>query len=63
MWSKLDYIHKNPVRAGMVKKASHYCYSSASNYVHNEGIIEITLADNPIIDTVKPISMINQTLW
>ena len=38
-------------------------YSSASNYIHNEGIIEITLAGNPLIDTVKSISMINQTLW
>lgn len=24
MWSKLDYIHLNPVRAGIVEKASHY---------------------------------------
>ena len=37
MWSKLDYIHLNPVRAGIVEKASHYSYSSASNYVNNEG--------------------------
>ena len=33
MWSKLDYIHLNPVRAGLVVKASDYIYSSASNYV------------------------------
>ena len=38
MWSKLDYIHLNPVRAGIVEKASHYSYSSASNYVNNEGV-------------------------
>lgn len=30
LWSKLDYIHLNPVRAGLVEKASHYKYSSAS---------------------------------
>lgn len=24
MWSKLDYIHMNPVRAGIVEKASYY---------------------------------------
>lgn len=29
MWSKLHYIHLNPVRAGIVMKASHYIYSSA----------------------------------
>ena len=24
MWSKLDYIHLNPVRSGIVEKASYY---------------------------------------
>ena len=32
MWSKLDYIHQNPVRAGIVEIASHYLYSSAIDY-------------------------------
>ena len=53
MWSKLDYIHLNPVRAGIVEKASHYKYSSASNYVSNEGVLEIELVDNPVIDVLK----------
>ncbi|WP_299432250.1 transposase [uncultured Aquimarina sp.] len=48
LWSKLDYIHLNPVRSGLVNKASHYCYSSALNYVDENGILKITLADNPI---------------
>src|SRR3970282_2681424 len=47
-WSKLDYIHLNPVRAGIVAKASHYVYSSASNYVEDSGIIAITKVDNPV---------------
>ncbi len=50
MWSKLNYIHLNPVRAGIVEKASHYLYSSASNYSSGKGLIEIETADNPIID-------------
>ena len=50
MWSKLDYIHLNPVRAGLVQKASHYIYSSASNYLNNNGLLEIEKADNPIVD-------------
>ena len=29
---KLDYIHKNPVRAGIVSSAIDYPYSSARNY-------------------------------
>ena len=37
MWSMLDYIHLNPVRAGIEDKASFYRYSNASNYVNSEG--------------------------
>ncbi|NER16776.1 REP-associated tyrosine transposase [Spongiivirga citrea] len=51
MWSKLDYIHLNPVRLGLVNKASHYIYSSASNYVNNDGVIDTTKVDNAIINT------------
>ena len=52
MWSKLDYIHLNPVRAGLVEKASHYIYSSASNYINDSGFLKIEKADNPIIDVL-----------
>jgi len=41
MWSKLDYIHMNPVRAGIVERASDYIYSSASNYVDDNGLVQI----------------------
>jgi len=41
MWSKLHYIHLNPVRAGLVTKASEYIYSSAVNYVNDSGLLEI----------------------
>ena len=50
MWSKLDYIHLNPVRAGIVEKASQYIYSSASNYGLDEGLLKIEKADIPIVD-------------
>ena len=63
MCFKLDYIHMNPIRAGIVFKASNYRYSSASNYVNDEGIIEITKADNPIIDVLKPSSITNNYIW
>jgi len=53
MWSKLDYIHLNPVRAGIVEKASHYIYSSASNYINGSGLIAIEKADNPIVDVLN----------
>src|SRR5690606_6977557 len=32
MWDKLNYIHLNPVRAGIVEKGNQYLYSSAGNY-------------------------------
>lgn len=53
MWSKLDYIHLNPVRSGIVEKASHYVYSSASNYVNDTGLLIIEKADNPIVDVLN----------
>lgn len=53
MWSKLDYIHLNPVRAGFVVKASDYNYSSASNYANGEGILTIEKADNPVVDVLR----------
>jgi len=51
MWSKLDYIHLNPVPVGLFEKASQYIYSSASNYVLDTGLLKIQKADVPIVDT------------
>lgn len=54
LWSKLDYVHLNPVRAGFVVRASDYVYSSASNYIEGNGILnEVSLAGNPIADVLK----------
>ena len=63
MWSKLDYIHLNPVRSGLVAKASHYKYSSASNYVNEEGVLEITKADIPVIDTIRDNAFWKSISW
>ena len=40
-YTKLNYIHQNPVRAGYVEDEKHYIYSSASNYAQEKGIIDI----------------------
>ncbi len=59
MWSKLHYIHLNPVRAGIVGQASDYIYSSASNYVGKEGILDsVILTANPVVDVLKPGSIV-----
>jgi len=43
MWQKINYIHQNPVRAGITLKGEDYLYSSATNYLNIESILDITL--------------------
>jgi hypothetical protein len=38
MQQKLEYIHQNPVSAGIVKESWHYIYSSAKDYVGQKSI-------------------------
>jgi REP element-mobilizing transposase RayT len=45
LMQKLDYIHKNPVTAGVVAEPEHYLYSSAGNYSGQKGMIEVLLLD------------------
>lgn len=63
MWAKLDYIHLNPVRAGLVEKASDYLYSSAADYVREEGKVKIAKLENPVIDVLKPGSFWKSISW
>jgi putative transposase len=43
---KLDYIHNNPVEAGIVDKAEDYIFSSARDYYGtNKGLLEIELLE------------------
>jgi putative transposase len=42
---KIDYIHYNPVRTGIVGKAEDWLYSSARNYLGMDGIVEIDLLE------------------
>lgn len=39
--TKLNYIHQNPVRAGLVANPASYLYSSAANYEGRKGLIDI----------------------
>jgi|ERR1700754_490760 len=43
---KLDYIHHNPVRAGIVTEPEHYLYSSAAAYAGQKGIMELVFIDS-----------------
>ena len=42
---KLDYIHNNPVRAGLVDVPEEYIYSSAKNYAGEKGLVDVELID------------------
>jgi len=50
-WQKLEYIHNNPVKAGIVEKPEDYLYSSARDYNSLKGMLDIILLD-PITETV-----------
>jgi putative transposase len=52
---KLDYIHNNPVKAGIVAEPEHYLYSSAANYAGEKGMMEVLLLDVAFyVANVKP---------
>jgi putative transposase len=42
----LDYIHYNPVVAGIVEKPEDYLYSSARAYCVTPGLIDIMLVEH-----------------
>lgn len=42
---KLDYIHYNPVRTGLVDHPEDWRYSSARNYLGQDGVLEIDLVE------------------
>ncbi len=46
-FQKFDYIHNNPVGAGLVDKAEEYIYSSARDFYHgrNVGLLKIKFWD------------------
>jgi len=38
---KINYIHNNPVRAGLVEYPDHYLYSSAKDYAGQKGLVNV----------------------
>ncbi len=46
MEQKLNYIHQNPVKAGLVNKPEDWEFSSARNYIRGRGTITITIVDD-----------------
>lgn len=42
---RLEYLHNNPVEAGIVKSPEEYLYSSACDYAGDKGLIDIELIE------------------
>ncbi|MEQ8556184.1 MAG: transposase [Cyclobacteriaceae bacterium] len=42
---KLNYIHENPVVAGIVEQSEHYLYSSARDYCGIPGLLKVLLLE------------------
>lgn len=41
IWEKINYIHENPVEAGIVDLPEHYRYSSAMDYANKCGLVKV----------------------
>ena len=39
----IDYIHQNPVKAGLVFRAEDYVYSSAVDYSGEKGLVDVAV--------------------
>ncbi len=50
MWQKLEYIHNNPVRAGLIYKAEEFAYSSAADYAFGKQVGKVKVA---LLDAVQ----------
>lgn len=50
---KMDYIHANPIRAGIVFKPWEYRYCSYPNYCGEQGMLEIDLLDLGLSDSCR----------
>ena len=46
-WEKLEYIHENPVKAGLVRDAEDWPWSSARHYARGAGVIPVDLIEMP----------------
>jgi len=42
---KLDYLHQNPVKDGIVLFAKDYIYSSAANYAGLKGVLVVKILE------------------
>ena len=47
-FQKVDYVHNNPVVAGIVSEADHYLHSSARDYSGTKGVLDVEILERPM---------------
>ncbi len=47
-FQKIDYVHNNPVVAGIVSEPDHYLYSSARDYLGINGVLDVEILERPM---------------
>jgi putative transposase len=47
-FQKIDYIHNNPVVAGIVHEPEHYILSSATDYSGKKGVLDVEILERPM---------------
>jgi REP element-mobilizing transposase RayT len=48
IYQKLNYIHQNPVDAGIVSKPEEYLYSSARNYAELDSLVDVIVIEQEL---------------
>lgn len=49
---KIDYIHNNPVEAGIVSKPEDYLYSSACDYCEMKGLVDVEIMERSGVERI-----------
>ncbi len=49
VWDKINYIHNNPIEAGLVVKPHYWLYSSATNYQELHSLLPVEVLPQPLI--------------
>ena len=47
-FQKIDYVHNNPVVAGIVSEPDHYLHSSARDYLGINGVLDVEILERPM---------------
>jgi len=53
-WQKINYIHRNPVKAGIVAREEDYLFSSARNYYNLPSLLHVDCLTPPVMTVGKP---------